>query len=275
MKKLVPFILISLLAFTAHAQEINSDKKIEFIQFLNKYFSNSSNSNTDIRSFHIVENTLIIFHTVINENNTTSSSDTTLISLDQVEKLSLEKGKAKNGSIGLGLKFIASKNQQLLKNIPVTQNGKINPDQLASTSGTIVQKMAGQSAGVYVGNDNSPGGSPKVRIRGITSINSNNNPLYIVDDVPISNINTINPDDIASVEVLKDASSTAMYGVRGANGVVIIKTKRGEDTDAVSDEIYNRKEQSYVLWAFGEKAAELKNSKEGKKINGLLKSIRD
>ena len=135
--------------------------------------------------------------------------------------------------------------------------------------------MAGQSAGVHVGNDNSPGGSPKVRIRGITSVNSNNNPLYIVDDVPISNINTINPDDIASIEVLKDASSTAMYGVRGSNGVVIIKTKRGEDSDAVSEEINNKKEQSYVLWAFGAKATELKNSKEGKKINSLLKSIRN
>jgi len=274
MKKLVSFILISLLAFTAHAQEINSDKKIEFIQFLNKYFSNSSNSNTDIRSFHIVENTLIIFHTVLNENNTTSSNDTTLISLDQVEKLSLEKGKRKDGSLDVGLKFTAFKNQQLLKNQPVTESSKINPDQLASTSGTIVQKMAGQSAGVHVGNDNSPGGSPKVRIRGITSVNSNNNPLYIVDDVPISNINTINPDDIASIEVLKDASSTAMYGVRGANGVVIIKTKRGEDNDTVSNEI-NNKEQSYLLRAFGEKATELKNSKEGKKINSLLKSLKD
>ena len=274
MKKVLNLILILLFASTTNAQQINSEKEVELIQFLKKYFS-SSNSNTDIRSFHIVENTLIIFHTVINENNTSSSSDTTLISLDQVEKLSIETGKGQDGTLGVGLKFTALKNKQLLKNQPVTENGKINPDQLASTSGTIVQKMAGQSAGVYVGNDNSPGGSPKVRIRGITSINSNNNPLYIVDDVPISNINTINPDDIASIEVLKDASSTAMYGVRGANGVVIIKTKRGEDTDAVSNEINNKKDQSYLLWAFGEKAAELKNSKEGKKINSLLKSIRD
>jgi len=275
MKKVLNLILILLFASITNAQQINSEKEVELLQFLKKYFSTSSNSNTDIRSFHIVENTLIIFHTVINENNTTSSSDTTLISLDQVEKLSLEKGKGQDGSLGAGLKFTAVKNQQLLKNQPITENGKINPDQLASTTGTIVQKMAGQSAGVHVGNDNSPGGSPKVRIRGITSVNSNNNPLYIVDDVPISNINTINPDDIASIEVLKDASSTAMYGVRGSNGVVIIKTKRGEDADAVSEEINNKKEQSYVLWAFGEKAAELKNSKEGKKINSLLKSIRN
>ena len=275
MKKAINLILLLLMGFGANAQNINTQRELELVRFLNKYFSTASNSNSDIRSFHIVENTLIIFHTVINENNTTSSSDTTLISLDQVEKLSLEKGKGEDKSLRLGLKFTALKNQQLLKNQPITENGKINPDQLASTTGTIVQKMAGQSAGVHVGNDNSPGGSPKVRIRGITSVNSNNNPLYIVDDVPISNINTINPDDIASIEVLKDASSTAMYGVRGSNGVVIIKTKRGEDSDAVSEEINNKKEQSYVLWAFGAKATELKNSKEGKKINSLLKSIRN
>jgi TonB-dependent SusC/RagA subfamily outer membrane receptor len=56
---------------------------------------------------------------------------------------------------------------------------------------------------------------------------SGNNPLYIVDDVPMNNINLLNPEDIASIEILKDASATALYGIRGANGVVLIKTKKG------------------------------------------------
>ena len=111
-----------------------------------------------------------------------------------------------------------------------------------------------------------------MRIRGITSINSNSNPLYIVDDVPITNINTINPDDIASVEVLKDASATAMYGVRGANGVVIIKTKRGGDDEVIPEQLIKQKELSYVLWTFGDKAIEIKKTKEGKKLIELLKS---
>src|SRR5439155_3945730 len=83
-----------------------------------------------------------------------------------------------------------------------------------------------------------PGGQTKIRIRGFSSINSSNNPLYVVDGVylPISNqtqnsnsIDYINPNDIQSVEVLKDASSTAIYGARGANGVVLITTKRGQN----------------------------------------------
>ena len=274
MKKILNLILILLFVFSTNAQKINSEKQVELLQFLNKYFSTSSNSNTDIRSFHIFHDTLIIFHGEINENKTYSTSDTTLIGLDQIAKIKLLSGKGKDGSAGMGLEFIPAKNKQLQKNEPVTPNGKISSQQLASTSGTINQKMAGQSAGVFVGNDNAPGGSPKVRIRGITSINSNSNPLYIVDDVPISNINTINPDDIASMEVLKDASATAMYGVRGANGVIIIKTKRGDDTNVIPDEIIKQKELSFALWTFGQKAIELKNSKEGKKINALLKSAK-
>ena len=69
-----------------------------------------------------------------------------------------------------------------------------------------------------------------VRIRGGSSIQGNNEPLYIIDGIPIEpgpngSLTGINPNDIASIEVLKDAASTTLYGVRGANGVIIIKTK--------------------------------------------------
>ena len=67
-----------------------------------------------------------------------------------------------------------------------------------------------------------------VRIRGNNSINSSNEPLYVVDGViGVSNINLLNPSEIESLEVLKDASATAIYGARGANGVIMITTKRG------------------------------------------------
>lgn len=131
--------------------------------------------------------------------------------------------------------------------------------------------MQGQAAGVVVGNENSPGGVPKVRIRGITSVNSSSNPLYIVDDVPINNISTINPDDIASVEVLKDASATALYGVRGANGVVIIKTKKGGSEEVIPNELKMQKELPYTLWIFGEKAKIFNQAPESKKLIECLK----
>jgi TonB-dependent starch-binding outer membrane protein SusC len=95
-------------------------------------------------------------------------------------------------------------------------------------SANISQALEGKVAGVNVNiNSNAPGQAAKVRIRGIGSINSNIDPLYVVDGVIGVNGNAINPNDIASVEVLKDASSTAIFGARGANGVIIITTKRG------------------------------------------------
>jgi TonB-linked SusC/RagA family outer membrane protein len=92
----------------------------------------------------------------------------------------------------------------------------------------LTQALQGKVAGVEVSvNANAPGAPAKVRIRGLGSINSNLDPIYVVDGVVGVDPNSINPNDIASVEILKDASSTAIYGVRGANGVVMVTTKRG------------------------------------------------
>ncbi|MFT4032020.1 MAG: TonB-dependent receptor [Siphonobacter sp.] len=91
------------------------------------------------------------------------------------------------------------------------------------------QALQGRVAGVdVVQNGSNPGSGVTVRIRGRRSINASNDPLYVVDGIPLAgNIDDINPNDIASMEILKDASATAIYGSRGANGVVIITTKRG------------------------------------------------
>lgn len=92
----------------------------------------------------------------------------------------------------------------------------------------VSQALQGKIAGVEVSvNSNAPGAAAKVRVRGLGSINSNIDPLYVVDGVIGVDGNSINPNDIASLEVLKDASSTAIYGARGANGVIMITTKRG------------------------------------------------
>lgn len=102
---------------------------------------------------------------------------------------------------------------------------------------SLNQALAGRISGVQVNtNSGRPGGRTNIRVRGFSSINSSNNPLYVVDGVmlPQGNqaqasqaIDFINPNDIVAVEVLKDASSTAIYGARGANGVILITTKRG------------------------------------------------
>ncbi len=102
---------------------------------------------------------------------------------------------------------------------------------------SLNEQLAGRIAGVQVNtNSGRPGGQTNIRIRGFSSINSSNNPLYVIDGVFLptgtqtqnSNaIDYINPNDIASIEILKDASATAIYGARGANGVVLITTKHG------------------------------------------------
>lgn len=94
---------------------------------------------------------------------------------------------------------------------------------------TIDQAIQGRSPGVLVtNNDGSPGGSVSIKIRGTGSF-GDNSPLYVVDGYPISGgLNNINPNDIATMDILKDASATAIYGSRASNGVVIITTKRGK-----------------------------------------------
>ncbi|MBE7169467.1 MAG: TonB-dependent receptor [Williamsia sp.] len=92
----------------------------------------------------------------------------------------------------------------------------------------VEQALSGRVAGVQVKfADGTPGGAPQIRVRGIGSISAGVDPLYVVDGFPTDNIQTINPNDIESLDILKDASATAIYGSRGSNGVIIINTKRG------------------------------------------------
>lgn len=107
-----------------------------------------------------------------------------------------------------------------------------------------VQAMQGKAAGVDIGSNERPGTVANINIRGVRSISASNSPLYVVDGIPINTggtdadgqpiksaggIDFINPNDIESIDVLKDASATAIYGSRGANGVVIVTTKKGKN----------------------------------------------
>lgn len=112
---------------------------------------------------------------------------------------------------------IASLDEKAIKEIPVS---------------SAVEAMKGQIAGVdVVSSGGRPGQNPQILIRGRRSISASNDPLYVIDGIPqtssTSSIFDINPQDITSMEVLKDAAATAIYGSRGANGVIIITTKRG------------------------------------------------
>ncbi|MBI9036729.1 MAG: TonB-dependent receptor [Bacteroidales bacterium] len=121
----------------------------------------------------------------------------------------------------------------------------LTTDDIKSMAATGIDKsIQGKAAGVLVTNNTGePGGGVTIRIRGTTSISSGNDPLYVIDGVPLVNTQTsnrnvgesringmsqINPFDIESIEILKDAAATSIFGARGANGVILVKTKRGK-----------------------------------------------
>lgn len=109
--------------------------------------------------------------------------------------------------------------------------GVVNGDDLHGRPAVNVEELLeGRVAGVQV--IRRPGGGISVLIRGQGSINGNTEPLYVVDGMPVQDtghgLDWLNPGDILRIEILKDASTTSMYGVRGANGVVLITTRRGK-----------------------------------------------
>lgn len=102
-------------------------------------------------------------------------------------------------------------------------------DLKSMASGNAMTSLQGKVNGVQVTNAGGPGATPRVIIRGITTVNGSD-PLYVVDGMPVgTNINFLNQEDIESMEVLKDASAAAIYGTRGSNGVILITTKKGKE----------------------------------------------
>ena len=108
--------------------------------------------------------------------------------------------------------------------------GTVNTDDLKQIpSSNINSQLQGRVSGVTVSGDGRPGSVAKVRIRGFASFTGANDPLYIVDGVPTTDVSTLNPNDVESISVLKDAGAASIYGSRAANGVILISTKKGQN----------------------------------------------
>jgi len=129
-------------------------------------------------------------------------------------------------------------------------------------SSNLTNQLQGRVAGVTVSGDGRPGQAAKVRIRGFGSF-QNNDPLYIIDGVPTQDVSTLNPNDVESMSVLKDAGAASIYGSRASNGVIIITTKRGaksgvkinydmyygtQDPGKGPDNLLNAKEYADLQW---------------------------
>ena len=140
-----------------------------------------------------------------------------------------------------------------------------NEQMKISSAPSVVSRMQGQVSGVTVTSGNTPGSDATIRIHGIGTIN-NSDPLYVIDGVPVGPGNNINPNDVESISVLKDASSSAIYGSRGANGVILITTKHGRQNQeatvtlsvrtGISNasnqyDLLNTQEYGKALWLLG------------------------
>ncbi len=227
---------------------------------LKKYF------HGDRQQISIRQDTLwVIWNEPADKLNPKEYRDTSAIPLRQIQDIKFIKGRNAQGEAGIGMQLIPVAMDKVIsvKSLNEVDNRTLNQVNVA----TVNQKLQGQVSGVTIGNDNSPGGGAMVRIRGIGSINANS-PLYVVDGVPISgNINSINPGDIASVTVLKDPSQTAMYGVRGANGVIVISTiKGGTSETGIPEEFQEGITLPMTIWTWGKQSVEFRKSGKDKEL---------
>jgi TonB-linked SusC/RagA family outer membrane protein len=130
-----------------------------------------------------------------------------------------------------------------------------------------ISSLQGKVAGVQITNSGAPGASPQIRIRGLGTVYGSANPLYVVDGVWFDDISFLNPADIENVSILKDASSQSIYGIRAANGVVLITTKRGKSGQSVVN--YN----GYVGWQTVTNEVKMANANEFAQLVNELRSI--
>ena len=140
--------------------------------------------------------------------------------------------------------YATVKRRDLLGSVSSVNSDKIAEQPVTTVSQALSGKMAGVSA---VTTEGDPDADIKIRVRGGGSITQDNSPLYIVDGFPVESINDISSSEIASIDVLKDAFSTAIYGSRGANGVVIVTTKSADKGERVSVKVnayYGRKQMA-------------------------------
>ncbi|HBH85201.1 MAG TPA: hypothetical protein DDY34_15580 [Bacteroidales bacterium] len=129
--------------------------------------------------------------------------------------------------------YTAQRRRDLTGSIATVEPAKL----VAVPTGNVSNSLQGRTAGVTVVGDGRPGETSKVRIRGFSSF-ENNDPLYIVDGVPTQDISSLNPNDIESISVLKDAGAASIYGSRASNGVIIVSTKRGSKGTKVTYSMY-------------------------------------
>ncbi len=227
MKRYILFLFISLLTFSLHAQNIDvtgtvigeSDQE-PIIGAYVKVKGTTAGAVTDLNGTYVLKGvsgkaTLVISCVgYATQEIPVKDRHTLHITLkDEASDL--------NEVVVIG--YGAVKKGDLTSSISAIKGDKLEH----MSTGNVMNALQGQVNGVQISNAGGPGASPRVIIRGISTINGSD-PLYVVDGMPVgTNINFLNQNDIESMQVLKDASASAIYGTRGSNGVILITTKKG------------------------------------------------
>ncbi len=237
MNKLFTIVILSLLSLSALAQgklisgkvTDNSGMGLPGVTILVKGTTTGTVTDVDgAYSLNVSGATLVFSYIGFTPQEVTVAGQTT------INVVLLEDTKLLNEVVVIG--YGAQKKKDLTTAVVVVGEKEIKDRPIISAA----QALQGKAAGVQVIQPSGkPGSGLAVRVRGATSIIASNEPLYVVDGVPTTDISGINPQDIASMTVLKDASSSAIYGARAANGVVLITTKRGNsDSPVISFNTY-------------------------------------
>ena len=173
------------------------------------------------------------------------------------------------------MNVVLSENSEVLEEVVVTGYGTTKKRDLVTSVASVsadqikdvpvasaAEALQGKLAGVSVTTaEGSPDAEVKIRVRGGTSLTQSNDPLYIVDGFPVSSISDIPPSDIASMDVLKDAAATAIYGAQGANGVIIITTKDA-NTDSEDKMVFHVDYSGFVGWKWLTKEMDVMDNRE-------------
>ena len=228
MKKQLLLIIMAFLALAVNAQNIkvkgqviSSSDKEPLIGVTVKVLGTSVGAITDIDGNYIInapksatlEFTMLGFKTQQVKVNGKETVNVQLLDMvsDLNEVVVIGYGTARKGDLTSSISAVKGEALEKL------------------STGNVMNALQGQVNGVQISNAGSPGASPRVIIRGVSSFNGGSDPLYVVDGMPVgTNINFLNQNDIESMQVLKDASASAIYGTRGSNGVVLITTKKGK-----------------------------------------------
>jgi TonB-linked SusC/RagA family outer membrane protein len=224
MKKYL-FILFSVLSLSAIAQNINVSGTIR-----------DGNSEPVTGASVVVKGSTVGVTTDFNGNYNISAPADAMLVYSFLGLSTIEESVTGRGRIDV----ILSEDAKALDEIVVVGYGAVKRSDLTSSistvkgnelrsmsSGNAMYALQGKVNGVQITNSGGPGATPQVIIRGVTTTNGSD-PLYVVDGMPVgTNINFLNQDDIESMEILKDASASAIYGTRGSNGVILVTTRKG------------------------------------------------